>query len=112
MSSHQHALLSHDVFFTLEDGSPEAAARLAAACHDHLGSLPGIVHFTAGTRNEALDREVNDLTFHVALHVVFADRESHDAYQAAPEHDVFIAENMNNWAAVRVFDSEVTGGAR
>ena len=111
MSSRHLALLSHDVFFTLQDSSREPAARLVSACHDHLGSLPGIVFFTVGTRNETLDREVNDLTFHVALHVVFADQAFHDAYQVAPEHDVFIAENMDNWAAVRVFDSEVTGGA-
>ena len=67
--------------------------------------------FSVGGLEPELDREVNDRAFHVALHVTFTDRASHDAYQVAPEHDRFIAENQDNWAQVRVFDSVVAGGA-
>lgn len=106
------SMVSHDVYFSLRDRSPEAVARLVEACHERLGALPGIVFFTAGGREAGLERDVNDVEFDVALHVVFGDRASHDAYQEAPEHLRFIEENRENWASVRVFDSRVTGGQR
>jgi hypothetical protein len=96
-------MLCHDVFFTLVDRSPEAVERL-------LGDHPGVVYFSVGTLEPDLDRDVNDRGFDVALHVVFADRASHDVYQTAPDHLRFIEENHANWAQVRVFDSTVDGG--
>ena len=104
-------MLSHDVFFTLKDSSPDACRALVDACHRHLGGIDGSLFFTAGTREASLDREVNDDAFHVALHVVFPDQATHDAYQAAPAHADFITEGEANWAQVRVFDSVVSGGA-
>jgi len=103
-------MLSHDVFFTLKDSSPKACQTLVDACHRHLGGIGGILFFSAGTREASLDREVNDDAFQVALHVVFPDQATHDAYQAAPSHQTFIDEGEHNWEAVRVFDSVVTGG--
>ena len=47
--------------------------------------------------------------YYVALHVVFDGRESHDAYQEAPEHLEFIEGQKDNWKKVRVFDSDVEG---
>ena len=51
---------------------------------------------------------MNDREFDVALQVVFDCRASHDAYQTAPRHLQFIAENKPNWAKVRVFDADVS----
>jgi len=104
-------MLSHDVFFTLLDSSPAAVDGLLASCHEHLRDHPGVLFFSVGARELGLEREVNDDAFHVALHVVFDGRESHDAYQEAPAHNAFIEANSANWAAVRVFDSDVSGGA-
>ncbi|MBJ21527.1 MAG: stress responsive protein [Deltaproteobacteria bacterium] len=103
-------MLSHDVFFSLVDSSPEATARLVDSCHAHLRDHPGVLFFSVGSREPGLDRDVNDSEFHVALHVVFDGREAHDVYQDAPQHNAFIEENKDNWAAVRVFDSTVNGG--
>jgi len=103
-------MLSHDVFFTLIDSSPPAVDRLIASCHEHLRDHPGVLFFTAGGIEAGLERDVNDLGFHVALHVVFDCRASHDEYQDAAEHNAFIEANMPNWAGVRVFDSAVEGG--
>ena len=103
-------MLSHDVFFSLVDSSAAAASRLVDSCQAKLRDHPGVLFFSAGSRVLDLEREVNDSEFHVALHVVFDSRASHDAYQEAPEHHAFIEENEGNWAAVRVFDSEVSGG--
>ncbi len=102
-------MLSHNVFFTLKDSSDHACEQLVAACHKYLKEHPGVVFFAAGTLNPDLDRPVNDRDFHVALHVVFDSRESHDAYQTVEAHLQFIDENKDNWASVRVFDSDVTG---
>ena len=104
-------MLSHDVFFTLRDSSSEAIERLVASCHEHLRDHPGVLFFSVGGRAESFYRDVNDLDFHVALHVVFTDNASHDAYQDAPVHAVFIEMNEANWGSVRVFDSRVEGGA-
>jgi hypothetical protein len=101
-------MLAHNVFFTLNDNSEAAIAALVTACKTDLASLPGIVFFACGTLTPQLQRPVNDRAFDVALHVVFDSLASHDAYQEAPAHQKFIAENKPNWKQVRIFDSDVT----
>src|SRR5215218_7641756 len=64
-------LLSHDVYFSLKDNSPAAKQKLVAACKKYLTGHEGEVFFAAGTLAEALKREVNDVQFDVALHIVF-----------------------------------------
>ena len=100
-------MLSHDVYFSLKDNSPEAKKKLVAACKKYLSGHEGEVFFAAGTLAEALKREVNDLQFDVALHIVFKDTASQEKYQTAKRHQQFIDENKDNWKKVRVFDSIV-----
>jgi Stress responsive A/B Barrel Domain len=100
-------LLAHNVFFTLIDNSPAAVQKLLTACKKHLTVQAGIVHFACGKLEAGLAREVNDRGFDVGLHIVFATRAAHDAYQSDPQHQRFIAENKANWKLVRVFDSLV-----
>jgi hypothetical protein len=103
-------LLAHNVFFALHDASEVAQAALVQACRKYLTNHPGIVFFACGTRATALQRPVNDLEFDVGLHIVFQTKADQDAYQTAPRHDQFIAENKDNWKKVRVFDSLVERG--
>ncbi len=103
----QDPQLAHIVFFTLKDKSPEARAKLVAACQKYLSGHDGTLHFSAGTRAAEMDREVNDTEFDVALHVVFASKQAHDVYQVHPRHLQFIEENKNSWEKVRVFDSYI-----
>lgn len=100
--------LAHIVYFTLEDASQAKIDGLVAACQKYLKDHPGVVFFAAGTVVNELARPVNDRMFHVALHVVFKDKASHDIYQTAPDHLKFIEENKPNWRNVRVFDSYVS----
>lgn len=102
-------MLAHNVYFTLSDASPKKQQQLIDACHQYLKDHPGVVFFAAGTLEPELARPVNVRDFHVALHVVFDSRPSHDTYQISDTHQQFIAENKENWAGVRVFDSIVTG---
>ena len=102
-------MLAHIVYFTLHDASPAKIDALVAACHRYLSRHPGTVFYAAGSLAD-LAREVNDRAFHVGLHVIFADRAAHDAYQVHPEHKQFIEEQKANWKQVRVFDSDVASG--
>ena len=99
--------LAHIVFFKLTDSSPQNIAEMVASCDKYLSGHPGCLYYSAGTLVPDLARPVNDRDFDVALHVVFASRADHDAYQTAERHLAFIAENKASWAKVRVFDSYV-----
>ena len=98
-------MLAHNVFFDLKDDSDEAAGALLAGCERWLKPHEGIVFFACGRRVAEHRRAVNDLAFGVGLHIVFADKAAHDAYQESAPHKRFIAAFKPNWARVRVFDS-------
>jgi hypothetical protein len=101
------AALAHDVYFSLNDASPAARAELVAACRKYLAGHEGVLFFSVGVVAAELARPVNDRDFDVALHITFASRAAHDAYQEHPRHQQFIAEQQQNWKRVRVFDSLV-----
>jgi hypothetical protein len=101
-------MLSHDVFFSLKDRSPEARDKLIAACKKYLSGHPGTIWFGAGPLGEEFQRDVNDRDFDVALHIVFKNKAAHDEYSKAERHQKFIEETKDDWAKVRVFDSYVT----
>ena len=94
-------MLSHDVFFTLKQDSPEARAQLVAACKKYLSQHPGIVWFAAGGLAEEFQRDVNDRDFDVALHIVFESKAAHDKYQESDAHQKFIGEAEETWEKVR-----------
>jgi hypothetical protein len=107
-SSHNNRALAHNVYFTLNESTPENRNKLVAACKKYLAKHPGVVFFACGTVAD-LDRPVNDRDFDVGLHLVFKDRAAHDRYQTAAEHLQFIEENRPTWKQVRVFDTDVEG---
>ena len=73
------AMLSHSVYFALDDNSDAAVASLVADCKEYLSGHPGTVFFAAGTLAEEFNREVNVRDFDVVLLLVFKDR-------AGPRH--------------------------
>ncbi len=99
-------MLSHAVYFTLKERTPDAAATLIASCQEHLTGHAGEVGLWVGTC-AAYDRHVNDRDWDVMLLVNFESHAAHDAYQVAPRHMQFIAENATTWAQVRVFDADI-----
>ena len=100
-------MLAHNVYFTLHDNSEAAKQKMIVACKTYLAKHAGIVFFACGTLEPELARPVNVRDFDIALHVIFESTAAHDAYQDAPIHHQFIAENKANWKQVRVFDSVV-----
>jgi hypothetical protein len=100
-------MLAHMVYFTLKDSSEAAIDHMVGACKKYLNGHPGTKFFAAGKLVPDLTRPVNQIDFHVALHVVFDTRQAHDDYQTHPRHIQFIEENKAGWERVRVFDSYV-----
>lgn len=100
-------MLAHMVYFTLKEKTPAARQSLVDACKKYLTDHPGLEHFSVGVLADAYTREVNDREFDVALHLHFKDHAAHDAYQIAPRHNEFIAEQKAGWAKVRVFDTDI-----
>ena len=98
-------MIVHNVFFTLNDPTPENISVLISACHKWLPNHDGIIFYAAGSLCHELRREVNDLDYHVALHIIFSDMSAHDAYQVSSNHKAFIELNKAGWMKVRVFDS-------
>ena len=109
-SSHDSktSMLAHMVYFKLKEPTAENQQKMLAACDKYLTDHPGQVFYAAGTC-ASYDRPVNDRDFDIALQTVFQDRAAQDAYQVAPRHKQFIAENSPLWAKVRVFDADVHG---
>jgi hypothetical protein len=105
-ASKTNLALAHNVYFTLNEGTPQNREKLIAACKKYLVNHPGVLLFACGTLSD-LDRPVNDRAFDVGLHIVFKDRAAHDRYQTSPDHLQFIDENRADWKQVRVFDSDV-----
>ena len=101
------SMLSHSVYFALDDNSDAAVASLVADCKEYLSGHPGTVFFAAGTLAEEFNREVNDRDFDVVLFLVFEDRAAHDVYQDSPRHEQFLDRQSGNWKTIRVFDAYV-----
>jgi hypothetical protein len=55
-----------------------------------------------------VEEPVSVKDFDVALHVVFKDKASKEAYLVHPQHQRFVEENRPQFAKVRVFDSYLT----
>jgi hypothetical protein len=99
-------MLSHMVYFTLKDSSDSAQQTMVDACQKFLKPHDGITFFAVGKHAPEFDRPVNQ-KFHIALHVVFDTKESHDVYQVSENHLAFIAQGKENWEQVQVFDAYV-----
>jgi hypothetical protein len=98
---------AHDVYFTLNESTPETRQQLVDACETLLRGHEGAIFFAAGTRATEMKRDVNDTGFDVSLHIYFRDEAAQEAYQTHARHAEFIEKMKDNWKTVRVFDSWV-----
>ncbi len=99
--------VAHIVVFTLKKSTSETVQALVDACNCYLTDHDGVIYYSVGVRGAEFNRPVNNQTYDVGLHVVFVDKAAHDAYQIAPRHLTFIAENKDSWETVDIFDSYV-----
>jgi len=101
----EERMVAHDVYFSLKDNSPEAKAKLVAACKKYLTNHPGTVRFAVGVLADDMKRDANDRDFDITLHLVFKDKAAYDQYEKSERHVKFKEENNDNRKKVRVFDS-------
>jgi hypothetical protein len=98
--------LVHSVYWKLADDSPEAREKLMSACRKYLTGHAGTSYFSVATLS-SVDRPVSDRDYDVAVHIHFANRAAHDAYQVSERHVTFVNENKPNFKVTRIFDSVV-----
>lgn len=101
-----HTMLVHNVFFWLKsDQSDEQIAQF----REGLESLKGIEAADTvfvGSPAEVADRPVLDKSYAYCLTVILTDIAAHDAYQADPIHQAFIARFKDSWEKVQVYDAD------
>ena len=97
----------HLTFFRLADTSDELVRRFLDACKKHLASHDGMIHFSVGSRALAIRRDVSALDFDIAMHMIFRDFESFQAYAASDRHQEFITETAGMSTGRIVYDSFV-----
>lgn len=100
------AQITHDVFFTLKPDHADQVDALVAGCLG-LRAIPGVVHLTAGQRDPAWAAPVNDVEYHVGLHVEFADAAAYEGYLPHPLHEAFVAEFGPGFERVVVYDTRL-----
>ena len=99
-------MLVHTVLFWLKK---ELAADQVAQFREGLAKLQGIHNAEAvyiGTPAETPERPVIDSSYDYCLTVILKDIPSHDAYQAAPLHQEFIANFKDSWDTVKIYDAD------
>jgi hypothetical protein len=106
--------LAHMVFFALKDHSKDSRERFIASCDKYLSNHEGMVYYSVGTIAEDKDVEepVSVKDFDVALHVIFENKAAKARYLASERHKMFVDENRESFAGVRVFDSFLSLAAK
>jgi hypothetical protein len=95
----------HTVYFSLADNAADVCDQFIEICRDFLTGHPGQSGFLIGPRNHAIDRDVSDLNFDVAMSMVFDSSQACDAYHVSARHDEFVEKIKSTPHTVRVFDS-------
>lgn len=99
-------ILSHDLYFSLKDNSPESQQKLVDACKKYLAPHPGVVYFSVGTLAD-IKGAFNVRDYDVVCHMAFSDRAALSTYAKTKEHQQFIMECSSSFKGLRIFDSMV-----
>lgn len=97
--------LVHMTYFRLVDRSPTTIQRFLILCEKYLSGHEGQTHFSLGLRATEMVRDVNVLTFDVAMNMIFADIDAYTKYQQNDRHLEFITQSVGMSSARSVFDS-------
>lgn len=99
-------MLVHTVFFWLKkELTADQAAQFRAGV-DRLKAIPSADAVYVGSPAETAARPVIDSSYDICLTVLLQDIAAHDAYQADPIHQEFIATFKDSWEAVKVYDAD------
>jgi len=99
-------MVRHNVFFwldsTLSDGQKSEFERGLEA----LFEIDAVAGGQYGRPAATPERPVTQNSYDYALFLEFASVEQHDAYQAHPDHEVFVKQFSPWFSEVRVFDTQ------
>ena len=93
----------HNVYFWLKESNDDQASAAFAQGLKQLSTDPLIQYSQFGQPADT-QRDVVDNTYSYALVFVFADKAAHDRYQDGAFHHQFLADHMDKWDRVAVFD--------
>jgi hypothetical protein len=97
--------LIHHVFFWLKNPDDTATRDALIEGVRALGVIPGIRLLHVGVPAPVEARPVVDASYSVSELLAFDTVEDHNAYQAHPLHQAFIARFSPFWAKVVVYDA-------
>jgi hypothetical protein len=97
--------LVHITYFRLVDRAPTTIRRFLSLCQKYLSKHEGQTYFSLGLRATEMVRDVNVLTFDVAMNMIFADIDAYTKYQHNNRHVEFITQSAGMSSARSVFDS-------
>jgi len=99
-------MLVHTVLFWLKkDLSADQAADFRKGV-ESLQNIDSAEAVYVGTPSDTPQRPVIDGSYDFCLTVVLKDIRAHDAYQADPIHQTFIAKYKEFWEAVKIYDAD------
>ena len=99
--------LVHMTYFRLVDHSPRTLEVFLTLCRKFLSDHDGQVYFSVGPRATEMTRDVNVLSFDVAMNMIFDSIDSFEKYQKHPRHLEFITQSVGMSSTRSVFDSYV-----
>ncbi len=104
-------MLMHSTYFDLGvNNTPDVTNAFMAEALKNLSTSKGMISFWIGTRATDMNRPQNDLKYDIAMHQIFKDRASFDAYNGNdPRHEAYVAE-VNQWVPSttrRVLDTDL-----
>ena len=108
MSGPALAESNHIVLFELTDNSEESVQALLDGAWHYLAGIDGITHFEVGSRQGQREGGSVLTDFDVMLSVTFETEEAHIVYDTHPDHMAFIGAFRENWASVRVMDTDLS----
>lgn len=103
-----YAESNHIVLFELTDNSEESVQALMDGAWHHLSGIDGITHFEVGSRQGQREGGSVLTDFDVMLSVTFDTEDAHIVYDTHPDHMAFIGAFRDNWASVRVMDTDLS----
>jgi Stress responsive A/B Barrel Domain len=97
-------MLTHTVFFWLNEGISAADRQTFLEGLSSLRAIPGSSRFLIGQPAATPKREVIDDSYDFALELDFASLPAQDVYQEHPLHLAFLTNCKQFWRTVRVYD--------
>lgn len=97
--------MSHMIYFTLSDSSPELFKLFIDACIKYLSGYKDQTHFSIGYRVTEINRDVSAKNYEIAVNMIFKNFNAYLKYSAHRRHEKFITQTAGMSTTRLVYDS-------